>query len=85
MTSDWRLALDMYVAGRNRADSTEQKQAAATAARRTAAPTRTSGTSIPGVAVFGVPIPQTLDCYRNAGTWRNGLNGASGDEAGSGA
>ncbi len=90
MTSDWRRALDVYVTGRNRSLTTEEKQQAARAGMPEAANTAssratTSGTTTSGTSTFGVPIPQILDYYRNAGTWRDRIEASRKREADPGA
>ncbi|MFQ5530843.1 MAG: hypothetical protein ACE5FP_10925, partial [Gemmatimonadota bacterium] len=82
MKLDWRLALDIYVAGRNRVLSTEQKRQVAGADVDGTARPRPSGATRASVPAFGVPIPETLQYYRNAGTWRDRIDGASSDGAG---
>ena len=71
MTSDWRRALDIYVTGRNRALTTDEKRRAAGAGISESARTEPSGTTTTDTSTFGVPIPQVLEYYRNAGTWRD--------------
>ena len=78
--SDWRRALDVYVAGRSRAITHEQKRSIA--ASDEAAPREATGdVDIPPTPRFGVSVPAQLDFYRNAGTWRDRLSGADGRDA----
>ena len=85
MTSDWRRALEIYVTGRNRALTIDEKQQAAGAGMSEAAGTEPSGATISGTSTFGVSIPQTLEYYRNAGTWRDRIETFRKREAGPGA
>lgn len=81
MRSDWRRALDVYVAGRSRVlDAEEKRRLAANAphsreARRQAGASRSTG--IPN----HVAVPEKLEFFRNAGTWRDRLPGAGGRDA----
>lgn len=72
--SDWRAALDVYVAGRNRALTIDEKRRMASRADAPRDPVvpRTEATE-PGEPAYGVGVPERLDYYRNAGTWRNQL------------
>lgn len=85
MTIDWRRALDIYVTGRNRALSTDEKRRAAGPGMSEATDTATSGTTTSGTSTFGVSVPQTLEYYRNAGTWRDRIETSRKREAGPGA
>lgn len=76
MKRDWRRALDIYVAGRNRALSLEQKLAASDLGAQAGDLPSSSGTA-PGGPTFGVSVPETLEFYRNAGTWRDRVDRAS--------
>ena len=80
-STDWRNALNVYVAGRSRALTFEEKRGIASAAvpppQPATAPARASATDPEPSAVaepkFGVPIPDVLAYHRNASTWRNRL------------
>jgi hypothetical protein len=76
MKRDWRRALDIYVAGRNRALSVEQKLAASDPGAQSADLSISFGTA-PADPTFGVSVPETLEFYRNAGTWRDRVDRAS--------
>ena len=84
MTSDWRRALDIYVTGRNRALTTDEKRRAAADMSEAARPAR-SGATTADTSTFGVPIPRTLEYYRNAGTWRDRIEAFRKREADPGA
>ena len=78
--SDWRRALDVYVAGRSRAITHDEKRsiaASGVAGRADEAP----DVDVPPKPSFGVSVPDQLDYYRNAGTWRDRLSGADGRDA----
>jgi len=68
MSRGWRRALELYVAGRNRSLSLQEKEASV---GETGKPE--SGRSLTDPAVFGVGVPDTLQYFRNAGTWRDGF------------
>ena len=68
MSGGWRRALDIYVAGRNRSLSLQEKDLAVRPARKP-----TGGRSIPQAPTFGVEVPEDLRFFRNAGTWRDRL------------
>lgn len=72
--SDWRTALDTYVAGRSRALTFDEKRRLGSGApdEGDAVPTR-AGATRPSKAVYGVGVPSVFDFYRNASTWRDGL------------
>ena len=76
MKRDWRRALDIYVAGRNRSLSVEQKLAASDSGALATGIPSASGT-VTGDPTFGVSIPETLEYFRNAGTWRDRVDSAS--------
>lgn len=80
MSGGWRRALDIYVAGRNRSLSLQEKDLAV---RREQQPS--GGRSILESPSFGVAVPQELQFFRNAGTWRDRLGPGGRDERGSGA
>ena len=66
MSGGWRRALELYVAGRNRSLSLQEKEASLGDARKPA-----SGRSLAEPTAFGVEVPDTLQYSRNAGTWRD--------------
>lgn len=75
--TDWRRALDVYVAGRSRALTADEKRSFAGGARsREAEPeseVRVRRATGRPEAAYGVSVPRVLDFYRNAGTWRDSL------------
>lgn len=72
--SDWRKALGVYVAGRSRALTLDEKRHLGSGANGEGdEETTRSGTTRPSKAVYGVDVPPVFDFYRNASTWRNGL------------
>ena len=66
MSSGWRRALKLYVAGRNRSLSLQEKEQTVGPAGKPA-----DGRSLVEQAVYGVEVPDTLQYFRNAGTWRD--------------
>lgn len=72
--SDWRKALDVYVAGKSRALTNDEKRrlGGRADAEGDAAMTR-AGSTRPSKVVYGVGVPPVFDYYRNASTWRNRL------------
>ena len=85
MTNDWRRAFDIYVTGRNRALTTDEKRRSAGAGKSASVGPATTGATTTGISKFGVPIPQTLEYYRNAGSWRDRIEAFRKREAGPGA
>jgi hypothetical protein len=84
MRSDWRRALDVYVAGRSRVlDADEKRRLAAAAPHARAGERRTGGTR-PAATPTRVVVPDRLEFFRNAGTWRDRLPGSGGRDATSG-
>jgi len=72
--SDWRRALDTYVAGRSRALTFDEKRRlGGTANDESAAASTRAGATRASNAVYGVGVPPVFDFYRNASTWRDGL------------
>ncbi|MFW6090104.1 MAG: hypothetical protein ACODAB_10145 [Gemmatimonadota bacterium] len=72
--SDWRRALGVYVAGRSRALTLDEKRGLAGGSRggddgESALP----GATRPSPVAYGVRVPPVLDFYRNASTWRDRL------------
>jgi hypothetical protein len=84
MSAGWRAALEVYVAGRNRGVTLEEKRRIASRAEAPGAPSppRTDAAE-PGGASYGVGVPEKLEYYRNAGTWRNQLPGGGSHHGGS--
>lgn len=72
--SDWRKALGIYVEGRSRALTLDEKRwlGGRANAESDEEPTR-AGATRPSKAAYGVGVPPVFDFYRNASTWRNGL------------
>lgn len=70
---DWRRALDVYVAGRNRFLTAEEKVDMTTPGSSGVRLRRGASTAEP--RDYGVDVPAELDFYRNASTWRSGLPG----------
>lgn len=73
--TDWRKALGIYVAGRSRALTLDEKRQLGRGVGDEGdgeAATR-AGATRPSRAVYGIAVPSVLDFYRNASTWRNGL------------
>jgi hypothetical protein len=75
--TDWRRALGIYVSGRSRALTLEEKRrlvGGAAPDQEGPEPTmRRNGATRSLEAVYGVTVPRVLDFYRNASTWRTGL------------
>lgn len=82
MTADWRRAFDMYVAGRNRAVSLDEKRSVVRPDLTDAESTSDSASLIPVSTIYGISVPRTLEYYRNAGTWRDRIKGIRQREAG---
>ena len=85
MTGDWRRALEIYVTGRNRGLTTDEKRRATGSDMSEAASTVPSGRTTSRTSTFGVSVPQILDYYRNAGTWRDRIDAFRKREADPGA
>lgn len=73
--SDWREALCVYVAGRSRALTLDEKRRLGERATDESDESTTDrkGATRPSPTVYGVTVPRVLDFYRNASTWRNAL------------
>ena len=74
--SDWRRALDVYVAGRSYPLTADQKRRIAGPVRPSGAPNRPApdgGAVGSPEPAYGIPVPGVLDFYRGAGIWRDGL------------
>lgn len=74
--SDWRRALGIYVSGRSRALTLDEKRrlgGGSTDGDEGAPSTARNGATRPSRTVYGVAVPRVFDFYRNAGTWRDGL------------
>lgn len=78
--SDWRKALDVYVAGRSYVLDAEEKRRLAEQPAPAREGARRSGVARPGGEPTRVKVPETLEFFRNAGTWRNRLT--AGDSRG---
>lgn len=70
--SDWRRALGVYVAGRSRALTADEKRGIARQRSEQLESPR-PGASRPGKPRYGVPVPERLAFHRTASTWRNDL------------
>lgn len=79
--ADWRSAFDVYVTGRNRGLTLEEKRQMASHGDRDSVLPGSDATEAGG-ASYGVGVPEKLDYYRNAGTWRNQLPGGGSDHGG---
>lgn len=73
VSADWRRALDVYVAGRSRALTDDEKRAIARARSVHRSSPPEPGTARVLGSAYGVPVPETLQFHRNASTWRNHL------------
>jgi hypothetical protein len=73
--SDFRGALRIYVAGRNRFWTADEKRAAAQ--QNDSRSDSVEPVTVTGEArvEVGVPIPETLQFHRAAGTWRDEVPG----------
>ncbi len=85
MTAEWRRALHIYVSGRNRALTVDEKRDAAGAGTEDAGATSGSGLTTNDSPLIAISVPRTLEYYRNAGTWRNRIEDARQRKAGLGA
>ncbi len=85
MTADWRRALDIYVTGRNRALTVEEKRNAVGHESSTADAPNHSGSTLSGPSPLGISVPRTLEYFRNAGTWRDRIERIRHSKAGPGA
>lgn len=85
MTADWRRALDIYVTGRNRALTVEEKSNAVGAISQGVPGISRSGSMKTDSSTGGITVPRTLEYYRNAGTWRDRIEGTRQRKAGPGA
>lgn len=72
-SADWRRAFDVYVVGRSRALTADEKRGIARARARHRASPPERGATRSLEASYGVPIPERLQYHRNASTWRNHL------------
>lgn len=82
--SDWRKALDVYVAGRSRVLDADQKRRLAAGAPHSREGQRQTGASRSTGTPNHVKVPEKLEFFRNAGTWRDRLPGEGGRDAVSG-
>lgn len=73
--SDWRKALDVYVAGRSRVLDADEKRRLAAQAPHARGDARRVGATRPETKSGRVNVPERLEFFRNAGTWRNRLPG----------
>lgn len=73
--SDWRRALGIYVSGRSRGLTLDEKRRLG--GRSTddegSPTTARSGATRSSKTLYGVTVPRVFDFYRNASTWRDGL------------
>lgn len=71
--ADWRRALGIYVAGRSRALTHDEKRRLGGADGEGDAATTGRGATRSSKAVYGVGVPPVFDFYRSASTWRDHL------------
>ena len=72
--SDWRRALGVYVSGRSRALTLDEKRRLGGGSGKEGdEATSRGGATRPSTAVYGVAVPRVFDFYRSASTWREGL------------
>ena len=83
MRSDWRKALDIYVAARSRVLDADEKRHLAKQTPHARGGARRTGDARPSATPSRVKVPETLEYFRNAGTWRNRL--PAGDSRGNAA
>jgi hypothetical protein len=72
---DVRRALRIYVAGRSRFWSADEKRAAAGEGPAPSEPDSSEIADSERDARVRVPVPETLQFHRAAGTWRDGVPG----------
>jgi hypothetical protein len=79
--SDFRQALRIYVAGRNRFWTADEKRVAAGGPGTSTKPDVGGMTEAEPRAGVAVPVPETLQFHRAAGTWRDEVPGGRGYRA----
>ena len=72
---DLRKALRIYVAGRSRAWTADEKREAAGDVIQSASRMTDPAPEVDVETKFGVPVPRTLEFHRGPGTWRGELPG----------
>jgi len=72
---DLRRALRIYVAGRTRFWTADEKRSAAGDSATPSEPDGSGTGEAEHGARVGVPVPETLQFHRAAGTWRDGIPG----------
>lgn len=75
--SNWRRALDVYVAGKSRGLTDGEKRKLAVYRLSGESPPRERGANRPAPTSFGVPVPEKLQFHRGASTWRRHLPGSA--------
>lgn len=85
MNADWRRALDIYVSGRNRALTIDEKRSAVGAEKSDAGSKSGSVSTTTDSPSIDISVPRDLKYFRNAGTWRDRIDGARQRKAGPGA
>ena len=79
--SDFRQALRIYVAGRNRFWTADEKRLAAGESGSSTEVGEGGMTASEPRAGVAVPVPDTLQFHRAAGTWRDEVPGGRGHRA----
>lgn len=82
MTADWRHALKIYVSGRNRASTVEEKRSAVRVDSVVVPEVPGPRSTTSDLLSVGIPVPRTLEYYRNAGIWRDRIDGGRQRSAG---
>ena len=72
---DLSKALRIYVAGRNRAWTADEKREAAGGGARRGPAGRVPAESVEQETRIGVPVPESLQFHRGPGTWRGAMPG----------
>ena len=72
---DLNKALRIYVTGRNRAWTADEKREAAGGDARRGKPVRAPTAGVEGEERTGVPVPESLQFHRGPGTWRGEMPG----------
>jgi hypothetical protein len=72
--SDWRRALGVYVSGRSRSLTLDEKRRlGGGSGEQGDEATSQGGATLLSTAVCGIAVPSVFDFYRGASTWREGL------------